>query len=91
MTDHWTSQGVAGVLALASLLGGGAVAAEGVIVRTDPKTGAVITSPPPAGTPQPPMTPEEQKSLDTSTEGLTERPLPQGGKALDLKGRFHNR
>lgn len=48
----------------------------------DPETGE-RTAPPPGTTGEP-----RHPSLDTSTEGLVNRPLPGGGGAVDLQGRF---
>lgn len=65
------------------------IMAEGLTVHIDPKTGKI--APPPPGDAQPPLSPSEKESTSTSSEGLTEKPSPQGGYGVDLKGRFQNR
>lgn len=60
---------------------------QGMTVEVDPSTGKII---PPRTLP--PLSPAEQNSLSTSSEGLQEAPgtSPAGGYKLDLKGRFQS-
>ena len=57
----------------------------------DPQTGVVREGPAP-GTVPPPLSPQEQNALSTSTEGLVQvpSPVPGGGVMLDLQGRFQS-
>lgn len=63
----------------------------GMKVYIDPRTGRILTEPPP-GTAPLQLTPNEQNALSTSHQGLVEVPSssPGGGVKLDLQGRFQS-
>lgn len=68
---------------------GGTPAGPAQRVYLDPTTGRLTETPPP-GAEVLTLSPEELNMLSTSHEGLVERPLPGGGYAVDLKGRFRH-
>jgi hypothetical protein len=63
----------------------------GLRVYVDPQTGAVRRDPAPGTVPLQ-LTPQEQRALSTSHEGLVPvpNPVPGGGIKLDLQGRFQS-
>jgi hypothetical protein len=63
----------------------------GMKVYIDPKTGAIVSEPPP-GAPALQLSPQEQNALSTSSEGLAPVPnsVPGGGLKIDFKGRFQS-
>ncbi len=95
--------GLACVLSLSPLLGfaqqhdesapdaadRGAPAAQAQRVYLDPTTGRLTDSPPP-DVEVLALSPEELNSLSTSHDGLVTAPLPGGGFAIDLQGRFRH-
>jgi hypothetical protein len=64
------------------------VAAQGMRVYRDPKTGRL--GPPPAGVQPPGLSVAEQQMLNRSDAGLQPRALPGGGVAVDLQGRYQS-
>lgn len=64
----------------------GQQAMQSLRVYRDPESGRLGRSPGGALA----LSPEEQRMLSRSTEGLTSRVLPNGAVALDLQGRFMN-
>lgn len=67
----------------------GAPAVQAQRVYLDPITGRLTDTPPP-GVEVLTLSPEELNSLSTSHDGLVMTPLPGGGYAVDLKGRFRH-
>jgi hypothetical protein len=67
------------------------VAAAGMKIHVDPKTGLLLKEAAPASETLL-LTPELQNAMSTSHEGLVEVPSPKpgGGMMLDLKGRFQS-
>jgi hypothetical protein len=67
------------------------IPAAGLSVYIDPQTGAILKEPAPATQPLQ-LSPEEQRAMSTSHDGLVEVPasVPGGGYKLDLQGRFMN-
>lgn len=66
-------------------------AAPGMTIYIDPQTGAILSEPVPGTVPLQ-LTPNIQNALSTSAQGLVEAPspVPGGGIAIDLQGRFQN-
>lgn len=64
---------------------------SGMTIYIDPKTGAFLKEPAPGYVPLK-ISPQLQKALSTSHEGLVESPssVPGGGVKLDLQGRFQS-
>lgn len=64
---------------------------SGIVVYIDPQTGAVRPDPA-SGTVPLQLTPQDTNAASTSHEGLVETPspVPGGGVALDLQGRFQS-
>ena len=58
-------------------------------VYLDPETGRLTNTPPP-GAEAFALSQEELNMLSTSDQGLIETPLPGGGSAVDLRGRFQH-
>ena len=58
-------------------------------VYLDPRTGRLLSEPPP-GAPVMALSPEELNMLSTSDAGLVEQALPDGGYMVDLQGRFQH-
>jgi hypothetical protein len=75
--------GLGEALALAEDAPPGAPAA-GMRAYVDPRTGALVPTPPAGQTPPP--TP----AFSRSAAGLVERPAPGGGVMVDLQGRFQS-
>jgi hypothetical protein len=65
--------------------------ASGMRVYIDPQTGAILSEPAPGTVPLQ-LTPQEQNSFSTSSQGLVQVPssVPGGGVILDLQGRFQS-
>jgi len=64
------------------------VAAQGIRVYRDPRTGRF--GPPPPDVQPPELSAAELHMLDRSDRGLQSRILPGGGVAIDLQGRYRN-
>jgi hypothetical protein len=64
------------------------VAAQGMRVYRDPKTGKLGAPPP--GIQPPGLSIAEQQMLNRSDRGLRARTLPNGAVAVDLQGRFRS-
>ncbi|MGB5474024.1 MAG: hypothetical protein WBQ78_11160 [Gammaproteobacteria bacterium] len=64
------------------------IAAQGLRVYRDPKTGQ-LGSPPPVQAPSV-LTTAEQRMLNRSDQGLQSRTLPGGGVAVNLQGRYRS-
>ena len=65
--------------------------AAGMMIYIDPQTGAILKEPAPGTVPLQ-LTPDLQKALSTSHQGLVEvpSPVPGGGVTVDLQGRFQS-
>ncbi len=68
---------------------GGAPGDQAQRVYLDPTTGRLTDNPPP-GVEVLALSPEELNGLSTSHEGLVTAPVPGGGYAVDLQGRFRH-
>lgn len=64
-----------------------AAAAAGMVIHADPETGHIIPGAPNGSTVRPFPAPQ----LSTSAIGLVEEPVPGGGVAVNLRGRFQSR
>jgi hypothetical protein len=64
------------------------IAAQGMRVYRDPKTGQLGAPPP--GIQPPGLSAKEQQMLSRSDRGLQARTLPNGAVAVDLQGRFRS-
>ncbi len=73
----------------AAVLGAGAAGTAGLRAHLDPQTGRLLPGRPP-GTPPLALLPEDLERLRTDHFDLIEEPLPEGGFAVNLRGRFRS-